>query len=61
MRKDGRDRDAERERDRQARLKAKTRRNKKYGAAPSCGMGRIKCEVCGKPLSKHDIMKLCSG
>jgi hypothetical protein len=53
----------EREKDleRQAKLRAKTRRNKKYGQAPSHGMGRIRCEMCGKPLSKHDIIKLCDG
>jgi len=42
-------------------LKEKTRRNKKYGQAPARGMGKLKCEICGKPLSKHDIMKLCTG
>lgn len=45
----------------QATLRAKTRRNKKYGEAPPRGMGKIKCKMCGKPLSKHDISKMCDG
>lgn len=56
-----RDRDIERDLARQAKLRAKTRRNKKYGAAPPRGMGKIRCEICGKPLSKHSIIKLCDG
>lgn len=51
----------ERQQFRDAKGRERTRHNKKYGQAPARGRGFIKCEMCGKPLSRHKGFDACNG